>query len=162
MIEEHIDIQTKDGAMNTFITRPDQGGPFPVIIFLMDAPGKREELHDMARRIATVGYYVMLPNLYYRQVREFVVGPDTREIMFGYMNALSNDMVCEDVGVLMAHAAQQGDAGKGPVGTLGYCMSGPFAFSAAAAYPERIKAAASLYGVRLCVDKPSSPHLRAG
>ena len=162
MIEEHIDIQTKDGAMNTFITRPDQGGPFPVIIFLMDAPGKREELHDMARRIATVGYYVMLPNLYYRQVREFVVGPDTREVMFGYMNALSNDMVCEDVGVLMAHAAQQGDAGEGPVGTLGYCMSGPFAFSSAAAYPERIKAAASLYGVRLCVDKPSSPHLRAG
>ena len=100
MIEEHIDIQTKDGAMNTFITRPDQGGPFPVIIFLMDAPGKREELHDMARRIATVGYYVMLPNLYYRQVREFVVGPDTREVMFGYMNALSNDMICEDVGVL--------------------------------------------------------------
>ena len=107
MIEEHIDIQTKDGAMNTFITRPDQGGPFPVIVFLMDAPGKREELHDMARRIATVGYYVMLPNLYYRQVREFVVGPDTREIMFGYMNSLSNSMVCEDVGVLLQHAAQE-------------------------------------------------------
>ena len=161
MIEEHIDIQTKDGAMNTFITRPDRDGPFPVIIFLMDAPGKREELHDMARRIATVGYYVMLPNLYYRQVREFVVGPDTREIMFGYMNALGNGMVCEDVGVLLEHAAQEADASDGPVGTLGYCMSGPFSFSAAAAYPDRIKAAASLYGVRLCVDAPSSPHLRA-
>jgi carboxymethylenebutenolidase len=141
MIEEHIDIQTKDGAMNTFITRPDRDGPFPVIIFLMDAPGKREELHDMARRIATVGYYVMLPNLYYRQVREFVVGPDTREIMFGYMNALGNGMVCEDVGVLLEHAAQEADASDGPVGTLGYCMSGPFSFSAAAAYPDRIKAA---------------------
>lgn len=161
MIEEHIDIQTKDGAMNTFITRPDQGGPFPVIVFLMDAPGKREELHDMARRIATVGYYVMLPNLYYRQVREFVVGPDTRETMFGYMNALGNGMVCEDVGVLLEHAAQEADASDGPVGTLGYCMSGPFSFSAAAAYPDRIKAAASLYGVRLYVDAPSSPHLRA-
>lgn len=161
MIEEHIDIQTKDGAMNTFITRPDQGGPFPVIVFLMDAPGKREELHDMARRIATVGYYVMLPNLYYRQVREFVVGPDTREIMFGYMNSLSNDMVCEDVGVLLEHAGQEADASDGPVGTLGYCMSGPFAFSAAAAYPDRIKAAASLYGVRLCVEAATSPHLRA-
>ena len=32
----------------------------------MDAPAIREELRDMARRIATVGYYVMLPNLYYR------------------------------------------------------------------------------------------------
>ena len=161
MIEEHIDIQTKDGAMNTFITRPDQGGPFPVIAFLMDAPGKREELHDMARRIATVGYYVMMPNLYYRDVREFVVGPDTREVMFGYMNSLSNDMICDDVGSLLEHAAQEPDASDGPVGTLGYCMSGPFSFAAAAAYPDRIKAAASLYGVRLCVDTESSPHLRA-
>ena len=41
----------------------------------------------MAQRIATVGYYVMPPGLYYRQVREFVVGPDTREVMFGYMNS---------------------------------------------------------------------------
>ncbi len=161
MIEEHIDIETKDGAMNTFITRPDRGGPFPVIVFLMDAPGKREELHDMARRIATVGYYVMLPNLYYRQVRDFVVGPETREVMFGYMNALSNDIVCEDVEYLLKHAAQAADASDGPAGTLGYCMSGPFSFSAAAAFPDRIKAAASLYGVRLCVDTPSSPHLRA-
>ena len=61
--------------MNTFITCPEEGGPHPVVIFYMDAPGKREELHDMARRIATVGYYVLLPNLYYR---------DVREISFGY------------------------------------------------------------------------------
>ena len=89
----------------------------------------------MARRIATVGYYVMLPNLYYRQVREFVVGPDTQEVMFGYMIPLSNDMVCEDVGSLLEHAAQESDAKDGPVGTLGYCMS-IFSFAAAAAYPE--------------------------
>ena len=158
MIEEHIDIQTKDGAMNTFITRPDQGGPFPVIVFLMDAPGKREELHDMARRIATVGYYVMLPNLYYRQVREFVVGPDTREIMFGYMNSLSNSMVCEDVGVLLQHAAQEADASDGPVGTLGYCMSGPFAIAAASFFPDRICSAASIYGANLVTKRDDSPH----
>ena len=64
MIEHHVDLQTADGEMNTFIVHPDEGGPFPVIFFYMDAPGKREELHDMARRIATVGYYVVLPNLY--------------------------------------------------------------------------------------------------
>ena len=32
----------------------------------MDAPAIREELRDMARRLATSGYYVMLPNIYYR------------------------------------------------------------------------------------------------
>ena len=70
MIEAEIDVQTADGVMNTFVTRPDGDGPFPLVIFLMDAPGKREELHDMARRIATVGYCVMLPNLYYRRARK--------------------------------------------------------------------------------------------
>ena len=49
MIEHHLDIETTDGSMNTFITHPEEGGPFPVVFFYMDAPGKREELHDMAR-----------------------------------------------------------------------------------------------------------------
>ena len=71
MIDQHLDIQTVDGAMNTFITYPEEGGPHPVVLFYMDAPGKREELHDMARRLGTAGYYVVLPNLYYRSVREF-------------------------------------------------------------------------------------------
>ena len=103
MIEREIDIATADGAMNTFITHPEEGGPFPVVIFYMDAPGKREELHDMARRIATVGYYVLLPNLYYRQVREFHLGMPgaTRERMFELMGALSNAMVCEDTRTLL-------------------------------------------------------------
>ena len=70
MIDRELDIQTHDGTMNTFVTHPEEGGPHPVIFFLMDAPGKREELHDMAHRLGTAGYYVMVPNLYYRRVRE--------------------------------------------------------------------------------------------
>ena len=61
MIEHELDIQTPDGEMNTFITYPEDGGPFPMVLFLMDAMGKREELYDMARRLATAGYYVLLP-----------------------------------------------------------------------------------------------------
>jgi carboxymethylenebutenolidase len=161
MIEQELDIATADGAMNTFVTRPDGDGPYPLIVFLMDAPGKREELHDMARRIATVGYYVMLPNLYYRRVREFVMAPDKREEMFGHMNALSNAMVCEDIAALLEHATRDRAASDGPVGCVGYCMSGPFAFAAAAAFPQRIKASASLHGVRLFSDASDSPHLDA-
>ena len=66
MIDQQIDIPTKDGHTTTFIVHPERDGPFPVILFYMDAPAIREELRDMARRLATSGYYVMLPNLYYR------------------------------------------------------------------------------------------------
>jgi hypothetical protein len=90
MIEHHIDIPTADGAMNSFVVHPDEGGPHPVLLFYMDAPGKREELHDMARRLATVGYCVVLPNLYYRRTRDYWLKERTEAAMaqmFGHMHA---------------------------------------------------------------------------
>ena len=74
MIEQTLDIATKDGAMETFICHPERGA-HPPVLFLMDAPGIREELRDMARRLGTVGYYVLLPNLYYRAGRDTIYGP---------------------------------------------------------------------------------------
>ncbi len=88
MIEHHLDLKTADGTMNTFVTHPEEGGPHPVVFFYMDAPGKREELHDMARRLGTAGYVVVLPNLYYRQTRQFELDFNdsaSREQMFEYM-----------------------------------------------------------------------------
>jgi carboxymethylenebutenolidase len=127
----------------------------------MDAPGKREELHDMARRLGSAGYYVMLPNLYYRRLREFDMASSTREAMFEHMDSLTNAMVCEDIQILIDFADQDVAARSGKMGCVGYCMSGPFAFAAAAAFPERMAAAASFHGVRLLLDSDDSPHLDA-
>ena len=79
MIEDIIDLKTRDGTMETFICHPELGGPHPAVFFLMDAPGIRDELYDMARRLAAVGYYVVLPNLYYRAGRDTKYGPDVLE-----------------------------------------------------------------------------------
>ena len=67
MIEQMAEIPTKAGRMNAFVTHPEGGGPFPAVVVFMDIWGLREELFDIARRIATAGYHVTLPNLYYRQ-----------------------------------------------------------------------------------------------
>jgi carboxymethylenebutenolidase len=161
MIEHDIDIQTPDGAMNSFVVHPDEGGPFPVVLFYMDAPGKREELHDMARRIATVGYYVVLPNLYYRRTREFTMvrDEDGFKRMFDMMYSLSNAMVMRDTTSLLAFVDAQPAARARSLGAIGYCMGGPFAFTAAAQFADRIACAASIYGVSLLTDRPDSPHL---
>ena len=76
MFEKIIDLKTTDGEMETFVCHPERGGPYPAVFFLMDAPGIRDELYDMARRLAAVGYYVLLPNLYYRAGRDTKYGPN--------------------------------------------------------------------------------------
>src|ERR1700681_1565858 len=75
MKEKILDIPTKDGAIETCVCHPERGGPYPPVLLLMDAPGIREELLDMARRLGTVGYYVLLPNLYYRAGKDTKYGP---------------------------------------------------------------------------------------
>ncbi len=163
MIEKNQNIITPDGEMNTFIVHPDEGQPHPVVLFLMDAPGKREELHDMARRIATAGYFVLLPDLYYRVAPGFKIDgtEQSREIMYKHMKSLKNAMVVNDCKMMLDYAQDNPAAKGGPVGCVGYCMSGPFAFAAAAHLGERIKAAASFHGVSLFSDQSDSPHLDA-
>ncbi|HAA92567.1 MAG TPA: hydrolase [Rhodospirillaceae bacterium] len=167
MIDEMVDIPTADGAMETFTSRPERGGPFSPVFLLMDAPGIREELHDMGRRMASAGYYVLVPNLYYRAGRDTTHfgedvhhdGTDARNRMREIRTKMTIPPVMEDVGAMIAYADAQADAKPGPVGVHGYCMSGPFAMAAAARYPDRIKAAASFYGTWLVSDQEESPHL---
>ena len=73
MIERQVDVTTDDGTMTTFVFHPEHGGPHPIVLYLMDAPSIRPALKDMASRLATAGYYVMLPYLFYRggPFREF-------------------------------------------------------------------------------------------
>ena len=69
MHEKTVNVPTADGSMETFVVHPEEGGPFAPVVVYMDVWGLREELCDIARKIAVVGYYVMLPDLYYRQGR---------------------------------------------------------------------------------------------
>ena len=164
MIEQMVDIKTADGPMDTFLCHPERGGPYPTVFFLMGAHGIREELRDMARRLATVGYYVLLPNLYYRAGRDTIIGADVMEEgspehtrMRAVRVTMTIPPMMRDVAALLAFVGRQDAVLPGPVGCHGYCMSGPYALAAAARYPDRI-AAASFYGTWLISEAGESPH----
>lgn len=166
MIEETVDIGSATGQMETFICRPERNAPHPVVFFLMDAPGIREELYDMTRRLASVGYAVLLPNLYYRAGRDTKYGPDVLEhgsSEHTRMRAVRTKMtippVMQDIATMLAYVDGKPWAAQGPIGCHGYCMSGPYALAAAARYPDRVAAAASFYGTWLVSDAEESPHL---
>lgn len=164
MIEQTLEIATAHGATTTFIVHPERDGPHPVILFYMDAPAIREELRDMARRLASSGYYVVLPNLYYRAGVLELAGFATeaeRKTMFDLMASINIGLIMSDTKALLAHIDSDPAASKGPMGAVGYCMSGQYAINAAAYYPDKVKAAASIYGVSLVTDAHDSPHLAA-
>ena len=157
MHEKTVQIPTADGRMETFVAYPEEDGPFAPVVVYMDVWGLREELYDIARKIAVVGYYVMLPDLYYRQgrIRHQWRDPQGRMISLHNLDAerqaqvraplqnLSDAMVVADSGALLDFIDQGEPVRPGPVGSVGYCMGGRHVICAAAAYPERFVAAAT-------------------
>lgn len=165
MMEREVLVGTKHGQMPAFAVYPEAGEPSPPVILYMDAPGYREELKNMARRIARQGYFCLLPDLYYRlgTIRFELSRRDdgTSSVIRAARNTLTNAMIAEDTAGMLAYLDAQEQAKPGPVGCVGHCMSGRFIVTVAARFPERIAAAAAFYGVQIVTDQPDSPHLIA-
>lgn len=166
MIEENQTIQTADGEMPVDIVYPDRG-PHPFVIMYMDAYGVRQELRDMALRLATCGYFVALPNLYYRTVAG-ELGPIPEPDEFERLALLQNCVqsltipgVMNDTAALLQVATRWPEAKVERIGCIGYCMSGRFAVAAATQFADQVAAAASFYGTWLVSDDPLSPHRAA-
>lgn len=159
-------VETPDGVMAVQVFRPEGPATTGVILY-MDAFGPRPALAGMAERMAALGHVVALPDLFYRHG---AYGPfdaatafareETAVPLRAMIGATSQDMTVADSAPVLQILAEQGVTG--PVAAVGYCMGGGRAISVAAAYPQRIRLAASLHGGNLAADQPGSPHLRLG
>ena len=167
MRNESIIIRTQDGECPTQILSPAGTGPWPAVIFYMDAGGIRPALTGMAQRLADAGYVVLLPDLFYRYgpygpfVPKQVFAGDFRAVLGPLMATTGNDKAAEDTGALLAYLDTRQDIAGRKLGAVGFCMGGGMALTAAGAYPDRFAAAASFHGGNLATDAPTSPHLLA-
>jgi carboxymethylenebutenolidase len=160
MIEQRIEVPTPDGVMTTFVFHPEHDGPHPVVLYLMDAPSIRPALRDMASRLATAGYYVMLPYLFYRggPFREFGQSDEDMHARQELMGTITPTNIVGDAEALLAMADADDAARPGDVGAVGFCMSGGLVISLARALPERVAAVASIHGAWMVRDGADSPH----
>ncbi len=163
LIENTVNVPTKYGPMPSFTAVLDAPGDFSAIIFYMDAPGFREELCNMARRIAKHGYFCIVPDMYYRLGTIRFDLPRRNDgmtkVVMAAMDHLTNADIVDDTAGLLAYIDAQDKASPGLVGCVGYCMSGRYIVTVAAHFPTRIVAAASMYGVGIVTDEEDSPHL---
>jgi len=163
MIEKDVVITSRNGPIPAFAACPEGSGPYPGILFYMDAPGIREELRNLARRFAKHGYFCLLPDMYYRlgQLRFDMVrrADGMRPTMMAAMNSLTNALVTEDTAAWLGFLDAQDKVKPGPLGCVGHCMSGRYVTTAAARFANRFAASASLYGVGIVTEAEDSPHL---
>ncbi|GAA2924181.1 dienelactone hydrolase family protein [Streptomyces thioluteus] len=139
----------------------------------MDAFGLRPHLKKMADRLASAGYLVLVPNVFYRHGRAPVVElpdfidteqrPDLFEKLGPILlQTVKSDGVMRDADAYLRWLADSPLTTDGPVGITGYCMGAGLSLRTAGTYPDRVAAAAGFHGAQLATTAPDSPHLLAG
>ncbi len=164
--ESEVEIKTPDGTCDAYIVHPVKGR-HPAVLIWPDIFGLRPTFRQMGKRLAESGYTVLVINPFYR-TKKAPTAPDhpdfgdpaTRQALFALAGTLSPATALTDATAFVAYLDTQPSVDKKKkMGTTGYCMGGPFVFRTAAAFPDRVGAAATFHGGGLVTDKPESPHL---
>ncbi|KUJ65177.1 dienelactone hydrolase [Streptomyces albus subsp. albus] len=161
-------IPTADGQADAFAAFPDHGERHPGVLLYMDAFGVRPELEQRARELAEHGYYVLVPNLYYRHGPAPVIelpahiGAEIRpaviDQLMPFIEAHTTERIRRDADAFLRFLSAQPEVSAGPVAAIGYCMGPIWAIRTAAAYPDRVAAVAGFHPGFLVTDAPDSPH----
>lgn len=165
--EKDVEIKTPDGVADAALFYPKGKGKWPAVVIWPDVVSLRPAFRDMGRRLASSGYAVLVPNLYYRVKKAPVVeggfnfsNPEDRAKLTPMRASVTTEGTFKDAVAYVAFldALPQTNKSK-KVGVQGYCMGGPLSFRTAGAVPGRIGAVASFHGGGLITDKEDSPHL---
>src|SRR5271163_3329686 len=65
VVETDVEIKTPDGTCDAAFIHP-KSGSYPGVLFWPDAFGLRPATREMAKRLASSGYSVLVPNPFYR------------------------------------------------------------------------------------------------
>ena len=169
------DSSENGGDARAFVFTPDPNseaggdGPWPAAILYMDAPAIRPAMFEMGERLAQAGYYVLLPDVFWRagpypplDIVKARAGDPEMGALFAKLRASTNaNLQMQDTGVYLTWLESQPKAKARKVGVTGYCMGGRIAVVAAGLFPDRIAAAGSFHPGGLVTDGPDSPHLLA-
>jgi carboxymethylenebutenolidase len=162
-------ITTADGTCPVTLFTPDGAGPWPGVVMYPDAGGVRPALREMAGRLASLGYAVLLPDVYYRNGTwapfdmKAVFGDDAeRRRLFAMMKAITPEVMAADAASFFDYLAGRPEVAGDRFGTTGYCMGGRTSLIVAGRVADRVAAAMSFHGGGLAAENdPDSPHLLA-
>ncbi|MFF7725632.1 dienelactone hydrolase family protein [Streptomyces sp. NPDC008001] len=162
-----LQIPTADGRADAFAAFPDSGGRHPGVLMYADAFGIRPVVREMARELAGHGYYVLVPNFFYRhgpaplfELPEHI-GEEARPAMIAQVMPLirahTTERIVRDADAYLRFLTAQPEVSAGPVGVTGYCIGGLLAMHTASAHPGQVAAVAGFHGP-VSADGPDGLH----
>ena len=112
-----IEIKTDDGICPSYVYRPSGDGPWPAVLLYMDGIGIRPAMLEVGERLATYGYFVLLPDLFYRSgpyepmdAQTVFSDPEKRKVLMEKFFALATQAsVMSDTGAFLDYLAVQPD-----------------------------------------------------
>lgn len=156
MLTKMLHIPTADGQADAFAAFPDRGERHPGVLMYVDGFGIRPVLREMARELAGHGYYVLVPNLFYRHGPAPVIelpehiGEEVRPAVFAQLMPLIEAHTAEralsDADAYLRFLTSQPEVSTGPVAVTGYCIGGLLAMRTAVAHPGQVAAVAAFHG----------------
>ena len=165
MIHTEMQLETADGRCEAHAYNPEGPGSRPAVLMYMDGIGMRPAMKEIAERIAGEGYYVLLPDLFYRvgykaaNPKTLFSDPVSRaDFMTRVAPSASAANIMRDTEAYFAHFESQPRVKSGPIAITGYCIGGRLSMYAAGHFGDRVAAAASYHGGGLATDAPDSPH----
>jgi carboxymethylenebutenolidase len=163
-----LQIPTADGQADAFAAFPDHGERHPGVLLYSDAFGVRPVLREMASELAGHGYYVLVPNIYYRHgpapVTELPehIGEEIRPAVIAKLMPLieahTTEQILRDADAYLRFLTAQPEASAGPAAVIGYCIGAALAMRTAAAHPGQVAAVAGFHPGFLVTSAPDSPH----
>ncbi|WP_314173893.1 dienelactone hydrolase family protein [Streptomyces winkii] len=163
-----LPVPTPDGQADAFAAFPDDGERHPGVLLYQDAFGVRPELEERARELAEHGYYVLVPNIYYRHGQAPVIelpehiGEDIRPAVISRLMPLieahTTEQVLRDAAAYLRFLTTRPEVSPGPIGVIGYCIGAALAMRTATAHPDQVAALAGFHPGFVVTDAPDSPH----
>lgn len=167
MTVKKLETKVPDGVADATLVTPDGTGPCALVVLYADAGGLRPATTKVAEHLAGLGYAVLAPNPFWRQMPyepfdlATVFGtPSERARLMTMIGKVKADEVCADT-IALIDAIDDPRVQRNRFATMGYCMGGRLAFMVATIVPERVAAVAPIHAGGLVNDTPESPHLRA-
>ncbi|RBQ16581.1 dienelactone hydrolase family protein [Spongiactinospora rosea] len=150
-----LQIPTADGQADAFAAFPEGGGRHPGVLMYADAFGIRPVLREMALELAGHGYYVLVPNYFYRhgptpvtEVPEHIgedVRPEIIARLMPLIKAHTTEHILGDADAYLGFLTAQPEVGNGPIAVTGYCFGGLLAMHTAVAHPAQVAAIAAFH-----------------